>query len=65
MVIQDFNANLGRYGFQTTMVDSRVEGKDAIHEILAALQTMAKQDIDVLVIMRGGGSWESLQAFNT
>ena len=65
VVIQDFNANLGRYGFQTTMVDSRVEGKDAIHEILAALQTMAKQDIDVLVIMRGGGSWESLQAFNT
>jgi len=65
VVIQDFNANLGRYGFQTTMVDSRVEGKDAIHEILAALRTMAKQDIEVLVIIRGGGSWESLQAFNT
>ena len=65
VVIQDFNSNLGRYGFQTTMVDSRVEGKDAIHEILAALKTMAKQDIEVLVIMRGGGSWESLQAFNT
>ena len=65
VVIQDFNSNLGRYGFQTTMVDSRVEGKDAIHEILASLETMSKQDIDVLVIMRGGGSWESLQAFNT
>jgi exodeoxyribonuclease VII large subunit len=47
------------------MVDSRVEGKDAIHELLAALKTMSKQDIEVLVIMRGGGSWESLQAFNT
>jgi len=47
------------------MIDSRVEGKDAIHEILAALKTMARQDIDVLVVMRGGGSWESLQAFNT
>jgi exodeoxyribonuclease VII large subunit len=65
VVIEDFNSNLGRYGFKTTMVDSRVEGKDAIHEILAAIKTLAKQDIDVLVIMRGGGSRESLQAFNT
>lgn len=65
VVIQDFNSNLGRYGFKTVMVDSRVEGKDAIHEILAALKTMSKVEIDVLVIMRGGGSWESLQAFNT
>ncbi len=65
VVIQDFSANLGRYGFQITMVDSRVEGKDAIHELLAALRTMRTQDIEVLVIMRGGGSWESLQPFNT
>ncbi len=65
VVIQDFNANLGRYGFEITMVDSRVEGKDAIHELLAALRTIRKQDIEVLVIMRGGGSWESLQPFNT
>lgn len=65
VVIQDFNTNLGRYGFEITMVDSRVEGKDAIHELLAALKTMSKQDIEVLVIMRGGGSWESLQPFNT
>ncbi len=65
VVIQDFTANLGRYGFKITMVDSRVEGKDAIHEILASINTLSKEDIDVLVIMRGGGSWESLQAFNT
>ncbi len=65
VVIQDFNSNLGRYGFQISMVDSRVEGKDAIHELLAALKTMSRQDIEVLVIMRGGGSWESLQPFNT
>jgi len=65
VVIQDFSANLGRYGYKITMVDSRVEGKDAIHEILASIKTLSKEDIDVLVIMRGGGSWESLQAFNT
>lgn len=65
VVIQDFTSNLGRYGFTVTTVDSRVEGKDAIHDILNALYTMSKQDIEVLVIMRGGGSWESLQPFNT
>ena len=53
VVIQDFSANLGRYGYEVTMVDSRVEGKDAIHELLSALRTLAKRDIEVLVIMRG------------
>ena len=65
VVIQDFTTNLSRHGFKIMTVDSRVEGKDAIHDLLAAFRTMAKQDIEVLVIMRGGGSWESLQAFNT
>lgn len=65
VVIQDFSTNLSRHGFKITTIDSRVEGKDAIHELLASINTMAKQDIDVLVIIRGGGSLESLQAFNT
>lgn len=65
VVMQDFISNLGRYGFKIITVDSRVEGKDAIHEILAAMKTIEKQDIEILVIMRGGGSWEVLQAFNT
>jgi exodeoxyribonuclease VII large subunit len=65
VVIQDFSANLGRYGFEVLMADARVEGKDAIHDILAALRKLATQPIEVLVIMRGGGSLESLQAFNT
>jgi len=65
VVMQDFSSNLGRYGFKVTTIDSRVEGKDAIHEILASIKTFEKEDIEVLVIMRGGGSWESLQPFNT
>lgn len=65
VVMQDFSSNLGHYGFEVTSVDSRVEGKDAIHEILASVKALAKEDIEVLVIMRGGGSWESLQSFNT
>lgn len=65
VVIQDFSTNLSRHGFKITTIDSRVKGKDAIHELLASINTMTKQDIDVLVIIRGGGSLESLQAFNT
>jgi exodeoxyribonuclease VII large subunit len=65
VVHQDFMVNLRQRGYKITLVDSRVEGKDAIHDLMAALKTMAKQDIEVLAIMRGGGSWESLQAFNT
>lgn len=46
------------------MVNSRVEGQAATRDLLAAMKTMCKQDIEVLVIIRGGGSLESLQAFN-
>ena len=46
------------------MVDSRVEGQSAITDLLSAIKTIKKKDIEVLVIMRGGGSFESLQPFN-
>ncbi|MDD2909942.1 MAG: exodeoxyribonuclease VII large subunit [Candidatus Pacebacteria bacterium] len=65
VVMQDLSSNLGRYGYKMTIIDSRVEGKDAVHELLTSIRTMAKEDIEVLVIIRGGGSWESLQSFNT
>lgn len=64
VVIKDFTTNIGRHGLEIILCDSRVEGKDAIHDLHAALETMKKQDIDVLVMLRGGGSLESLQAFN-
>ncbi len=63
-VIHDLLNNLGKFGFKIKMVDSRVEGQEAISDLLSAVKTFAKQDIDLLVIMRGGGSLESLQAFN-
>lgn len=62
--IGDFTANLGRYGFEILFMDSRVEGQSALIDLLAAARTMRKQAIDVLVVIRGGGSLESLQAFN-
>jgi exodeoxyribonuclease VII large subunit len=62
--IGDFQVNLGRFGFKVTFVDSRVEGQQAIHDLVAAVRTLSKQDIEVLVITRGGGSLEALLPFN-
>ena len=63
-VINDFLNNLGGYGFKIRMVDSRVEGQEALKDLLSALKTLKKQKLDVLVVMRGGGSLESFLAFN-
>lgn len=65
VVIHDFSSNLDRHGYKILTCDSKVEGKEAVLDILAAIRTMAKQNIDVLVIIRGGGAPESFQAFNT
>ncbi|MES3004766.1 MAG: exodeoxyribonuclease VII large subunit [Patescibacteria group bacterium] len=63
-VIHDFLSNIGKFGYEVQFVDSKVEGLDAIKDLLLAVNTLKKVDIDVLVIMRGGGSLESFQAFN-
>ncbi len=67
-VINDFLTNIGKFGFEITFVDSKVEGAEATKDLLAAVETLrhlpVEKEIDVLVIMRGGGSLESFQAFN-
>src|SRR3989338_3633897 len=63
-VWSDFLSNIGKHGFKIKLIDSRVEGAEAILDLLSAIKIFKKQDIEVLVIMRGGGSFESLQAFN-
>lgn len=63
-VLADFLNNLGRFGFKVKMIDSRVEGQEAVADLLSAIKTFKKQDIEVLVIMRGGGSLEAMIAFN-
>ncbi|MCX6720945.1 MAG: exodeoxyribonuclease VII large subunit [Candidatus Staskawiczbacteria bacterium] len=63
-VIHDFLNNIGKFGFDIKMIDSRVEGQGAVEDLLSAIQTFRKKDIDVLVIIRGGGSMESLMPFN-
>ncbi len=62
--IGDFLTNLGKFGFKISMIDSRVEGQTATQELLDSILTFKKKKIDVLVIIRGGGSLESFLPFN-
>lgn len=62
--IGDFQVNLGRYGFKVFFIDSRVEGQLAVEELMSAIRTLKNKDIEILVLIRGGGSLESLLPFN-
>lgn len=63
----DFCRHLGNYGFQVHFYDVRVEGLSSADDIVEAIHWFNESmtDIDVLVLIRGGGSWESLQSFNS
>ncbi len=65
-VIDDFRNNIGKLGCKLYLKDCRVEGGQAVNHILAAIKYFNERqpDLDCLVIMRGGGSLEDLQAFN-
>jgi len=63
--IGDFTTNLGNYGFKIKFINSSVEGKQAVFDLIRAVRQFKKmKDLDTIVIIRGGGSLESLQAFN-
>ena len=51
------------------LAPTRVQGEGAEHEIAAALAALASQPrsrgVDVILLVRGGGSLEDLQPFNT
>lgn len=63
--IADFRINLGNYGLKIKFINSSVEGKQAVFDLISAVKRFGKmKNIDALAIIRGGGSLESLQAFN-
>lgn len=64
--IGDFAMNLGAQGMKVDFYPTSVEGKRAVFEIIKAVRYFNRtpERYDVLVIVRGGGSLESLQAFN-
>jgi exodeoxyribonuclease VII large subunit len=65
-VINDFQSNLAARGFKIYFYDARVEGSQAVNDIRQGIKWFNKKmpGLDVLVIIRGGGSLEDLQAFN-
>lgn len=65
--IRDFRKNLGEYGFEIYFMDARVEGDYAEHSIVSAIKWFNQNlpELDVLVLIRGGGGLEELKAFNS
>ena len=63
----DFTHEIERSGFAFVLrlIDVRVQGERAVGEISAALRTLGRQaDLDVVVLVRGGGSRTELATFD-
>lgn len=63
----DFTHEIERSGFAflLRLIDVRVQGERAVGEISAALRTLGRQaDLDVVVLIRGGGSRTELATFD-
>lgn len=65
--IKDFTTHLGKFGFHISHLDCRVEGIRSIEEIVNGIRFLNTHypKTEVIVITRGGGSLESLQAYNS
>ena len=65
--IKDFQNNIGEYGFKIFLRDVRVEGDFASGLVAEAVTWFNKNhpDLDILVLIRGGGGLEELKAFNS
>lgn len=64
---KDFETHIGKHGFKVYFHDVKVEGANSIKEIVKAFDYFNESTLklDVLVLTRGGGSMESLMAFNS
>jgi len=64
--IGDFRKNLAELGMRVEHLNVRVEGAQAVPQVLGALRRVHAhaERFDLVVLIRGGGSLEDLQAFN-
>lgn len=53
-----------RYVFDVVLADARVQGADAPRTLVAAIDKLARAAIDVIAVVRGGGSRTDLVAFD-
>jgi len=63
-VIHDFSNNLRRSGFRIKMLDCRVEGPESGRYLALSVRALRNENLDALVLIRGGGSMQSLAGFN-
>jgi exodeoxyribonuclease VII large subunit len=63
---QDFTGQLlnSRFSFEVVLVKTLVQGEAAPAQIVAALQTLDAADVDVICVVRGGGSKGDLACFD-
>lgn len=64
--VEDFFTTLAREApfVQPFRVPTRVEGEGAEIDVAEAIDKASKMNVDVIVVTRGGGSYESLFTFN-
>ena len=64
-VIKDIiDTTARRYPVDILLSPATVQGADAPASIVSAIDLLMKEDIDVMIVGRGGGSAEDLSAFN-
>ncbi len=51
-------------GWRVTMADARVQGADSERSVAAALAAVVRHDVDVVALVRGGGSRTDLAPFD-
>jgi len=62
----DFTGQLLRsgYGFEIVLVKTAVQGEAAPQQIVAAVETLDRDGVDIICLVRGGGSKGDLAAFD-
>lgn len=50
---------------EVVLAPTQVQGEEAPAQIVAALSALAREDVDLILVVRGGGSLEDLWPFNT
>jgi exodeoxyribonuclease VII large subunit len=53
------------FGFRVTACDTRVQGEWAAEMVAAAIGTLARRALDVVVVVRGGGARSELATFDS
>ena len=52
------------YGFRLKVCDTRVQGQGSAERVAAAIATVAESGVDLVVVVRGGGSKSDLATFD-